>query len=620
LSELTAELGSPLGSAVENSAPLDLGPRPFDVRARQLESLCRRATRPPLVAAVGALLVGYTAWGYAAPWLIASWLICVCAIAFAHRAFSHHILRHPPADPLPALHIQLLLMFASGVVIGCASLLLFSHLPLERQALLTMTLMFWIGAIASATAAYARGFYVHAIPILLPLALLWASAGSVDDVALGALIAMFGLVLGRVARDSDRAARLSLEIHRDHERLIERLAHERHQAGLARQAAQNADHAKSRFLAAASHDLRQPLHTLSLYSAAMQLRRLDGDMVQISGNIDQAVASLSALVDSLLDISRLDAGAIRPQPQRIHLKPFLAQIAADMEPAARKRGLELQVSTSDTQVDSDPALLERLVRSFLDNAIKHTPQGSVALCAELDDGDVRIAVRDTGPGIAPEERHRIFEEFYQIGNPERDRAQGLGLGLAIARRLATLLHVRIELESSMGQGSTFAVRMAPARSRPPEPAAVNSASTERSLTGVAILVIDDEPAVRASMRTLLESWGCRVLACGGLDEAKAALAEERFEPQIIVSDLRLRHHENGIETVRALQSIVGPVPALVLTGDIASERLRQVHASGLPMLHKPVSAARLKEALVALLTDQASRSNQLGPKDAEGAS
>ena len=602
-----------MSSAEESSATLNLGPRAFDVRGRQLDSLCRRATRPRLLAAAGALLVGYTAWGYAAPWLVTSWLICICAVAFAHRAFSQRILRNPPADPLPALRLHVLLMFTSGVVIGCVSLLLFPHLPLERQALLTMTLMFWVGAIAWTTAAYARAFYVHAIPVLLPLALLWAIAGAVDEVALGALIAMFGMVLGRIARDSDRATRLSFEIHRDHERLVERLAHERHQAGLARQAAQNADHAKSRFLAAASHDLRQPLHTLSLYSAAMQLRRLDGDMAQISGNIDQAVASLSALVDSLLDISRLDAGTIRPQSQRIHLKPLLAQIAADMEPAARKRGLELQVSTSDTQVDSDPAMLERLVRTFLDNAIKHTPQGRVALCAELDDGDVRIAVRDTGPGIPVEERRRIFEEFYQIGNPERDRAQGLGLGLAIARRLAALLHVRIELESSMGEGSTFAVRMAPARSRPPE-AAANSDSTERSLVGVAILVVDDEPTVRASMRTLLESWGCRVLACGGLDTAKEALQQEHFEPQIIVSDLRLRHHENGIETVRALQSIVGAVPALVLTGDIASERLRQVHQSGLPMLHKPVSAGRLKEALVALL---ASRTSGLDSKNAE---
>ena len=564
---------------------------------------------------MGSLLVGYVAWGHAAPWHIAVWLLCMGVVGFTHRSFAQHVLRKPPADALPALRTHLLLMFIAGVTIGSAALLLFARLPLERQALLTAILMCWTGATASATAAYARAFYVQAIPVLVPLAVVWATAGSVDDVMIGILIGMFGVVLSRLARDSERAVRNALEMHRDNERLIEGLAHERHEAGVARKAAQNADRAKSRFLAAASHDLRQPLHALSLYSAAMQLRRLDGDMAEISSNIDQAVASLSALVESLLDISRLDAGVVDPKPQRIDLKPFLEQIGNDMQSMARKRGLELRLWTSNLQVESDPALLERLVRNLVDNAIKYTTEGCVTVCAEIDDGDVRIAVCDTGSGIAVEERSRIFEEFYQVGNPERDRAQGLGLGLAIVRRLATLLNVRIELESAAGQGSTFAVRMAPARNHDARKlAAADPPVAERSLAGVEILVIDDEPAVRASMRTLLESWGCRVLVCSGFAEATQALGEQRFNLEVIVCDLRLRQHENGIETVRSLQRTVGTVPALLVSGDTSPERLREAHASGLPLLHKPVTPARLREALLAALA----KPNSVNAEDAEG--
>jgi signal transduction histidine kinase/ActR/RegA family two-component response regulator len=603
---------------VEATATHDVGQRWTNVRARQLELLCTQANRAPLAAAVGSLLVTYVAWGHASAWLIAAWLLCMSVIGLAQFSFTQHALRRPPADPLRALRVHLLSSFTAGVATGSAAVLLFARLPLQGQALLTVILMCWTAATASATAAHARAFQAHTLAVLVPLALLWASAGSIDDVMLGILIAMFGVLLSRLARDSEQAVRTSLEINRDNERLIQDLARERHEAGLAREAAQNADHAKSRFLAAASHDLRQPLHALSLYSAAMHLRRLDGDMAQISSNIDQAVASLSALVDSLLDVSRLDAGTVRPKLQRIDLKPFLEQIGNDLQPLADKRGLDLRLSTSNLQVESDPALLERLVRNLVDNAIKYTAEGGVTVRAEIDDGDVRIAVCDTGPGIAVEERSRIFEEFYQIGNPERDRAQGLGLGLSIVRRLAIVLNLRIELETAAGQGSTFAVRLAPARNRTVvEPARTDPLPPERSLAGVEILVIDDEPAVRISMRTLLESWGCRVLVCSGFAEAAQTLEQQPFDAQVIVSDLRLRQHENGIETVRALQKSVGAVPALLVSGDTSPERLREVHASGLPLLHKPVTAARLKETLLTLLAKQPPKPNGVDAKVAK---
>ena len=362
--------------------------------------------------------------------------------------------------------------------------------------------------------------------------------------------------------------------------------------------------ARSRFLAAASHDLRQPLHTLSLYSAALKLHAPDGATGEIAIHINKALASLSALVDSLLDISKLDAGAVQPDPQNVSLKTLIERIEAEYRPLANGKGLEFHVAAADLLVETDPVLLERLMRNLVDNAFKYTAAGNVALGAELEAGKVRISVCDTGPGIPAAERERIFEEFYQIGNPERDRVQGLGLGLAIVQRLAHLLGLELTLESEPGHGSTFTVTVPPAterRASPRAPAAPDEA-TPRVLDGARILVIDDEPDVRASMRTLLEQLGCRVAVCGGYAEAERMLDQDGLEDvHLIVSDFRLRQHESGIDTVRRLRERLGSVPALLVSGDTAPERLREAQSSGLPLLHKPVSADKLMEAMLAAL-------------------
>jgi signal transduction histidine kinase len=361
--------------------------------------------------------------------------------------------------------------------------------------------------------------------------------------------------------------------------------------------------ARSRFLAAASHDLRQPLHALSLYSAALKLRAPDGVTGEIASHINKALSSLSALVDSLLDISKLDAGAVRPEPQNVSLKTLIERIEADYRPLANGKGLEFHVVASDVLVETDPVLLERLVRNLVDNAFKYTAAGNVTLAAELDGRKARISVRDTGPGIPAAERERIFEEFYQIGNPERDRVQGLGLGLAIVQRLAQLLGLTLTLESEPGRGSTFTVTVPPATERraSPRPPAQEEAAP-RVLDGARILVIDDESDVRAGMRTLLEHLGCRVSVCSGYADAERMLDNDGLEDvHLIVSDFRLRQHESGIDTVRRLRARLGNVPALLVSGDTAPERLREAQSSGLPLLHKPVSADKLMEAMLAAL-------------------
>ncbi len=493
--------------------------------------------------------------------------------------------------------------FLAGVITGSAGPLFFPALHPEGKALLSMILVCWVAGGVSTLAAYARVFYAYIAPSLLPLAVLWAMLGDAQSIAVAVLILLFGLIQVFFVRDNERVVRESFVIRYDNERLLEALERERQEVLFARDRAEAANRAKSQFLAAASHDLRQPLHALSLFSATLMLRAADATTSEIAGHINKALASLATLVDSLLDVSKLDAGAVRPELQRVSVKALIERIEADYRPVAREKGLTFRIAPAEAQIETDPVLLERLLRNLIDNAFKYTAAGSVSLDAELDEGTVCISVRDTGPGIPESERERIFEEFYQIGNPERDRAKGLGLGLAIVRRLALLLGLEVQLESQPGHGSCFAVTLPRIngnggaqllRRLPPEDEA-------SALSGVKVLVLDDEPSVRVGTRALLESWGCRVAACSGLVEAQQLLDTYAPEVDVIVADFRLAQNENGIDTVHRLRARLGSVPAMIVSGDTAPERLRAAQASGLPFLHKPVSAEELKQALLRLL-------------------
>jgi signal transduction histidine kinase len=591
-----------LGAAA--AMPVEADPvRVAHLRRQQLNLLASQATRSPFVIAIVAAVLGYIVSDRAPLALVGLWGLVLIALLFARRAYALRQLSNPPVDVQRALDCMVWFAFTAGLVTGSAGPLFFHALHPEGRALMTMILVCWTAGGVSTAAAYARAFYAYVAPALLPLALLWVMTGDPQNAAVAVLIVLFGLMQVFFVRDNERVVRESFAIRFENERLVEALERERQEVLLARDRAEAANRAKSRFLAAASHDLRQPLHALSLYSATLKLRSADGTTREIAGHINEALASLAALVDSLLDISKLDAGAVRPELQRTNVRALIERIESDYRAMAREKGLGFCVAPADAQVETDPVLLERVVRNLLDNAFKYTAVGSVSLIAEQDARTVRIAVHDTGPGIVESEHERIFEEFYQVGNPERDRAKGLGLGLAIVRRLAHLLGLQVQLETGPGRGSMFAVTLARAtgESTLPQPPRAPEVDDSSALAGAKVLVIDDEPSVRAGMRTLLESWGCRVAACGGLVEAERLLDDHALEVEVIVADFRLREYENGIETVGRLRARLGEVPALIVSGDTAPERLREAQASGLPFLHKPVSAEKLKKTILAVL-------------------
>ncbi len=359
-----------------------------------------------------------------------------------------------------------------------------------------------------------------------------------------------------------------------------------------------ANRAKSRFLAAASHDLRQPMHALGLFVTQLNSRIKDPENRHLTGRIEAAVSALQGLLDALLDVSRLDAGVVSANLIDFRVNTLLERIENAFAPDATDRGLRFRVARCRLAVHSDPVLLERILINLVANALRYSKSGGILIGCRRRGERVRIEVWDTGVGIAPEHRQAIFQEFYQIGNPERDRQKGLGLGLAIAARLARLLDGRIEVNSVPGRGSVFAVEL-PRAEEIRAPATVNApADTDTRLQGALVLVVDDDTLVCEALAGLMEQWGCTVVAAASGDQALAALAQQARRPDAVLCDYRLPAGETGGDVIRRLRERHGAdLPAALITGDTAPERMREAKESGVPLLHKPVQPARLRALL-----------------------
>jgi len=443
------------------------------------------------------------------------------------------------------------------------------------------------GSVAT-TAGYRPVFLGYVAPVIAPLVMLWwTGARHPASMAVGIVIALFAAVLVTLAADSFRLFRESFDIRSQQAQLNEQL-----RAALAQ--AEAASRAKTRFLASASHDLRQPIHTLSLFSAALAMRPLDERSRAIASHIDCALKNLTEQLDSLLDVSKLDAGVVNSQPVTLQVKPFIERLAADFKPVADARQLRLSLDApADASVYIDDVLLGRIISNLIDNAIKYTEQGEVRLALVCQHGMVVLAIEDSGRGIEAQEHERVFEEFYQLENPERNRAKGLGLGLSIVQRLVALLGIRMEMVSRPGMGTAFYLFMTEQAVQPA--AAPQERAAARHIAARHILVVDDEHTVRLGMQTLLQELGARVTLADDIAEAIALARQDR--PDLLLADLRLRGNENGIELVGALTQLYPGLPAILISGDTSPERLREAQHAGIPMLHKPVSLALLRQAI-----------------------
>jgi signal transduction histidine kinase/DNA-binding NarL/FixJ family response regulator len=406
------------------------------------------------------------------------------------------------------------------------------------------------------------------------------------------------------ARTSSKAARTAIDLRFENIELIERLRVETEYAQAEHQKATQANLAKSKFLAAASHDLRQPIHAQGLFLEILARGELSPSQRDAVANARATWQASSEMLDALLDFSRIEAGVVEPQLRPFHLQPLLKKIEDELAPQADAKGLIYRSRETHAAVLSDPVLIELIVRNLVSNAIRYTTRGGVLVACRKRGADIRLEVWDTGIGIEKSQHEEIFLEFHQLGNPERDRRKGLGLGLPIAQGLARALGHRLWLTSKPGRGSVFSLTMPVSRVAVVASEGFEALPSAVGALKVRVLVIDDDDAVRSGMLQLLRHWGCECDAVGSIEEA-LTMARAR-PPGLVVSDYRLREQRTGAEAIAALRAEFGArLPAMLITGDTAPDRLREARAVGVPLLHKPVSPAQLYRRMVSVLDDSA---------------
>jgi signal transduction histidine kinase/CheY-like chemotaxis protein len=455
---------------------------------------------------------------------------------------------------------------------------------------------------AGSVIGYGRYLPSRVIAFVAPtLPFLLYSAFNGDRLLRGAffLILVFLVALGRLGLDADLGFRREAEMRKRNARLAEDLLNQK-------ETAERANLAKSRFLAAASHDLRQPIHALGLYIGALRNASLAPELQSIAGRMEASIEAMDRLFAAILDISRLDAGVVEVRAETFALDQLAAGVCEEFREEVRRKGLRLRCEPGGCYVNADRVLLERILRNLLSNAVRYTDHGEVRVRSRARGDRVVLQVWDSGCGVAKADLPLIFEEYFQVGNYERDREKGLGLGLAIVLRLTTLMGGEIRARSRLGRGSCFEARLPSGReadvSLPSAPADMSGAM-EAGL----VVVVDDEADVRDAMRMALSSWGYRVLATEGGRQALAALQASGERPGLFVCDLRLRDGEDGLAVVAQFRARFGAsLPVVLVTGDTAPERVAHAHVSEAHLLHKPVSSGKLRALVRNLARPQGS--------------
>jgi len=366
--------------------------------------------------------------------------------------------------------------------------------------------------------------------------------------------------------------------------------------------AERANKAKSVFLASASHDLRQPLNAMQMYIAALQSKVKDKEILRIIEDINSVSISTARLLNALLDVSELEVGAIKPRHEIFSVNNILISIFQSFLPLAKDKELDFRIVPSSLYVRSDPALLERILGNFMSNAIRYTNKGSVLIGCRKRGDKVSIEVWDTGCGISDDQMSLIYEDFYQVENKERDRGKGLGLGLALAKRLADSLEHTIDSKSSLGSGSCFSVSV---------DLAENKADKNQSeifmnimnLSGINILLVEDDIDVLKATKQLLESWGCKVKTARNKDEVMNLIKENPYNnPDIILADNRLPGDSSGIDITYLIQEkLQASIPCVIMTGDVERNHVQSIIDQGFPVLLKPIQPAKFRAMLSHLI-------------------
>lgn len=533
-----------------------------------------------------------------------TWVGCVLLLTLARIVYYRHI-RQTGVNEQSVSRVKAgLLGFSllSGCLWGAAGVIFFNpDQPLMLVILFLILAGMAAGAVAS-TSAYPPIYYVYALPTMLPTAVMNFFGG--DEILFASGFAMlFFLGINLVyCRHIHQTIIKGLNLRFENVDLISALTEQK-------DIAEKASIAKSRFLAAASHDLRQPLHAQGLFLDGLKPHIRSKAGREVYKKVLGAKQSLDQLFNALLDISRLDAGVVEPKLEVFDVKPMLEALHQEYVHIAARKHLHLLVDARTTRVKSDRLLLERSVRNLISNAIRYTEAGEVSIRARADNGQVRIKVSDSGVGIPQSELENIFSEYHQLNNPERDRNKGLGLGLAIVARLSELLEVDVSVQSEEGRGTTFSLALNESREALTPQRSTRAVSANPAQ--LSVLVIDDERDILDGMQTLLASWHYRCIAAESADEAVNMLLADGHCPDVIVADYRLRDNQTGLAAIeRVCDEFNVDIPGIIITGDIEARRLVEAQQSGYQLLHKPVSPDELRNVISNVLVHSKPASNE----------
>lgn len=519
-------------------------------------------------------------------WILALVLVSVARMVGARR---YHRLR-PARD---RLHRWAAWAFGAillqGLLLGSLSLIGLRPATPEVESLLHIVMAsIAIGATVPLPPFYPV-FVAFVVCVMGPLALrdLWIA--DAYHLMLAVLVVATSLYTLAGGRRQARALAQTQAERRKNDALIEALR-------LENQRAERAHDAKARFFAAANHDLRQPLHAMGLLAHTLNESGAAARADEVPARLVECVDSMTQIVDELLELAQVDVAGVVPRPEAFALDTLLHEVVRAHELQARHKGLTLNMDCGALTVHSDRRLVARVLANLLSNALRYTERGAVRVAARVHGDRVEVSVEDSGIGIAGHELARVFEEFYQVGNPARDRRLGVGLGLATVKRLSELLDLRVQVQSTLGLGSVFRISL-PLCDAAPSAIAAPATTHDALLARRRVLVIEDDADSRAALIGLLRAWGCEVRSAEDVTGARQRLTEG-FEPEAVLADLRLAGGASGIEAVLEVRRSLGTeLPALLVTGDVGEAQAQRAAAAGLRLLAKPVKPMQLRAFL-----------------------
>jgi len=537
------------------------------------------------------------------PWLAAFaalWLLRLVMLRGYRRA-----LRAPGMDWQQWHRIWVAATLASGALWGATGWLYYGlGNDLQKTGLVIVIYSYCIAAVP--VLANHRGIFVAFVALsFAPTLTRMALVGGEESHALAGELAFIVSLTTLLVRSYGQALRRVTDLKLRADDLLAQLEVEKRVSDEARHAAEIANRAKTQFLAAASHDLRQPLHAMGLFAEALRQRVREPDAARLVNSINESVGALEGLFSELLDITRIDSGAVTPQPAPFRLDDVFRRLRLHFEPSAFEKGLALRMRGGRHVAHADPLLVERILRNLVANAIRYTDDGGVLLGCRRRGDRLRLQVWDTGVGIAAEEQSRVFEEFYQV--PGRvavtaDQRKGLGLGLAIVARLATLMQAPLAMRSTQGKGTVFTLEL-PAGSETADPGVERPAeglSAAPTLAGRTLIVVEDDAAVREGLEELLGAWGARVFAYSGAGALRSAHdCDTTPAPDLVITDYRLEAGSTGVDAIAWLRARYRPtLPAVVVTGSTIAGLDVEAQQHDFHVLIKPVVPTRLR-AMVA---------------------